>query len=327
MSKTNYLQAVISDLQRTAGPYRCAKTGREQMQQPRAQQRYSITSSARASSVGGTGEAKRLRGLEVDDQLELGRLNHRKVGRFLTFEDTARIDANLAIGVAQMGSVARWPPGCSKLAPIVDRGKAMACRQCDNLIAPPEEVGIGADNERASSLVNKRAKAAAMSCCLLRHNNELLADGLRRGLHFVQVIPGFPDSLRVREIASNRLSAPAVGHFGVRVAIFDRNILALDEPCFVQAFRKALTRFSKGASDVLRRKPTTGIAGCCARAATGHVVAAPPSSVMNSRRRMWSITLPAVVGRRLQAGTYRHRKVQEKSGPNRARHAEDPDDV
>jgi hypothetical protein len=33
MSKTNYLQAVISDLQRTAGPYRCAITGREQMQQ------------------------------------------------------------------------------------------------------------------------------------------------------------------------------------------------------------------------------------------------------------------------------------------------------
>jgi len=28
MSKTNYLQAVISDLQRTAGPYRCAKSRR-----------------------------------------------------------------------------------------------------------------------------------------------------------------------------------------------------------------------------------------------------------------------------------------------------------
>ena len=27
MSKTNYLQTVISDLQRTAGPYRCAITG------------------------------------------------------------------------------------------------------------------------------------------------------------------------------------------------------------------------------------------------------------------------------------------------------------
>ena len=33
MSKTNYLQAVISDLQRTAGPYRCAMSGRKQVQQ------------------------------------------------------------------------------------------------------------------------------------------------------------------------------------------------------------------------------------------------------------------------------------------------------
>jgi hypothetical protein len=31
---------------------------------------------------------------------------------------------------------------------------------------------------------------------------------------------------------------------------------------------------------------TTGIAGCCARAASGHAAAALPSSVMNSRRLM-----------------------------------------
>src|SRR5262249_50315706 len=31
-------------------------------------------------------------------------------------------------------------------------------------------------------------------------------------------------------------------------------------------------------------KPITGIAGCCARAASGHAAAAPPTSVMNSRR-------------------------------------------
>ena len=35
---------------------------------------------------------------------------------------------------------------------------------------------------------------------------------------------------------------------------------------------------------VAARNPTTGIAGCCARAASGHAAAAPPSSVMNSRR-------------------------------------------
>jgi hypothetical protein len=36
---------------------------------------------------------------------------------------------------------------------------------------------------------------------------------------------------------------------------------------------------------VLRRKPTTGITCCCARAATGHA-ARPASPVMNSRRFM-----------------------------------------
>ena len=36
--------------------------------------------------------------------------------------------------------------------------------------------------------------------------------------------------------------------------------------------------------DVASRNPITGIAGCCARAASGHAAAAPPSSVMNSRR-------------------------------------------
>ena len=36
------------------------------------------------------------------------------------------------------------------------------------------------------------------------------------------------------------------------------------------------------------RNPITGIAGCCARAASGHA-AAPPSSVMNSRRLMRSL--------------------------------------
>lgn len=46
MSKTNYLQAVISDLQRTAGPYTNFR-----LMQCSKKQRHSIASSARASSV------------------------------------------------------------------------------------------------------------------------------------------------------------------------------------------------------------------------------------------------------------------------------------
>ncbi|MET0471789.1 MAG: hypothetical protein ABWZ93_13115 [Xanthobacteraceae bacterium] len=40
----------------------------------------------------------------------------------------------------------------------------------------------------------------------------------------------------------------------------------------------------------------SGIAGCCARAASGHTAAAPPSSEMNSRRlniSKWGKFLPA----------------------------------
>jgi hypothetical protein len=38
----------------------------------------------------------------------------------------------------------------------------------------------------------------------------------------------------------------------------------------------------------LLRNPITGIAGCCARAASGKTADAPPSSVMNSRRLIQS---------------------------------------
>src|SRR5262249_31221574 len=40
----------------------------------------------------------------------------------------------------------------------------------------------------------------------------------------------------------------------------------------------------------LLKYPTTGIGCCCARAASGHVATAPPSSVMNSRRLIFALT-------------------------------------
>ena len=50
-----------------------------------------------ASSVERHVEAERLGGLEVDDELELGRLLDRQVGRFLALENAADVDAGLAI--------------------------------------------------------------------------------------------------------------------------------------------------------------------------------------------------------------------------------------
>ena len=66
-------------------------------------------------------------------------------------------------------------------------------------------------------------------------------------------------------------------------AILDRHILALGEAGFAQALTKGNNgALANGPGDALWRKPTTGIAVCCARAITGHT-AAPPTSVMNSR--------------------------------------------
>src|SRR6266567_8735574 len=62
-------------------------------------------------------------------------------------------------------------------------------------------------------------------------------------------------------------------------------LLPSTNPASFRPCRKGSTVYAKPVAGVLLRNPTTGIAGCCARAASGHpAAAAPPRSVMNSRR-------------------------------------------
>ena len=63
---------------------------------------HSITSSAGASSVGGTVEAEHPGGLGVDDQLELGRLHDRQVRGLGALEDATGIDADLTIRIRML---------------------------------------------------------------------------------------------------------------------------------------------------------------------------------------------------------------------------------
>src|SRR5262249_27809877 len=55
------------------------------------------------------------------------------------------------------------------------------------------------------------------------------------------------------------------------------------KPASLRPWRNARSASANGSADWALRNPTTGITSCCARAASGHA-AAPPSSVMNSRR-------------------------------------------
>ena len=95
---------------------------------------YSITSSARPSSVSGTVEAERLGGLEIDDQLDFGGLLHRQVGRLLALEDAAGVDADHAIQVCNAGSVAHQAAGRDELAIRGNRRHRVAGCQCGELL-------------------------------------------------------------------------------------------------------------------------------------------------------------------------------------------------
>ena len=68
-------------------------------------------------------------------------------------------------------------------------------------------------------------------------------------------------------------------------SIFDGNIFALDETRFTQAWNAANKCLELSGERPLM-KPMTGIVGCCARAASGHIAAEPNINLINSRRRI-----------------------------------------
>src|SRR5262245_63327707 len=68
------------------------------------------------------GEAERLGGLHVDDELHFGRLLDRQLGGLLAFENSARIDAERAVRIQNGASVSHQAASGYKLAKLVDRG-------------------------------------------------------------------------------------------------------------------------------------------------------------------------------------------------------------
>src|SRR5262249_56672203 len=74
-------------------------------------------------------EAERLRGLEIDHQLDLGGLLHRQVRRLLALENAARIDTGLAVCIRETAPIAYQTAGSDKLTKLEDRGNCVTNRQ------------------------------------------------------------------------------------------------------------------------------------------------------------------------------------------------------
>jgi hypothetical protein len=67
-------------------------------------------------------EAERLRGLQVDDQIILGRCLHRQIGRLLAFEDAIDVAGRAPALVDQIGSIGDQAAVGDVIAGEVDGG-------------------------------------------------------------------------------------------------------------------------------------------------------------------------------------------------------------
>src|SRR5215510_1334183 len=96
-------------------------------------------------------DAERLRGLEVDDQLDLRGLIDWQVGRLRALENAAGIEADVTVRLRKIAPVAHQTASCGKSAKLVDRRHRLAERQGRKLSAPTIEVHIRGDHERTRS--------------------------------------------------------------------------------------------------------------------------------------------------------------------------------
>src|SRR4029450_9813875 len=89
--------------------------------------------------AGRNAQAECLGGLEVNDQLELGRLRDRKVGWLFALENSASINAGLAPGIGPARSVTHQTTNCNELARLIDHREPLPWCPRHDLVGPPGE--------------------------------------------------------------------------------------------------------------------------------------------------------------------------------------------
>src|SRR5262249_50411933 len=105
------------------------------------------------------GDAERLGGLEVEDQLDFGGLHHREVSRLLPFENAPGVETGQTVRLRNAASVAHQTAGGSELALKIDRWNPVAEGECAELCGVAAEQWIGgADHERGFSQLRRRCE-------------------------------------------------------------------------------------------------------------------------------------------------------------------------
>ena len=109
----------------------------------------SITSSASASSVGGTSRPSALAVLRLMTSSILGRCLHRKVGWLLAFEDAIDVARRASVHVDPIRPIGQKATSGDEGALEVDRGKLVTRRKGNNQIAMNEGWPARGQNQTA----------------------------------------------------------------------------------------------------------------------------------------------------------------------------------
>jgi hypothetical protein len=130
-------------------------------------------------------DSDRLGRLQVDDELEPSRQPDRHFGRLLALEDTAGIDAGLAILIPVARAIAHQAAGVGKLAPMIYRGHRVARRQRRHLHATGDPQRIWTDQKGIRPHFHEGRKGRIdLAIRAGGHHVDLPPDGQTRRLDF-----------------------------------------------------------------------------------------------------------------------------------------------
>src|SRR5262245_51151285 len=96
-------------------------------------------------------EAKCLRGLQVDHELELGWLDNGQIGGLLALKNPTGVEGGLTISIRETRPITSQATGRGKLTSFIDRRNGMARCQRNDLIALAAEERVRADQERSGA--------------------------------------------------------------------------------------------------------------------------------------------------------------------------------